>query len=106
MSCASGVPTAHLAADAITARLTGGPLPENKIGYLGQCVSLGRHDAVVQWVTPDDQPKPSALTGRMAARVKEIICRSAVWSVSQQITLPLARRRRTIPAERTLAITA
>jgi NADH dehydrogenase len=93
MSCASGVPTAHLAADAITARLTGRALPENKIGYSGQCISLGRGDALVQWVTPDDQPKPSALTGKTAARVKEFICKSAAWSISHPTVLAPSRRR-------------
>ncbi|MEU4767959.1 FAD-dependent oxidoreductase [Actinosynnema sp. NPDC023794] len=106
MSCASGVPAAHLAADAIAARLTGRRLPQNKIGYLGQCISLGRRDALVQWVTPDDQPKPSATTGKPAARLKEIICRSAAWSISHPTAMVPTRRRHTIPAEEPLAITA
>ncbi|ANN18786.1 oxidoreductase [Amycolatopsis orientalis] len=106
MSCASGVPTAHQAADAIAARLTGCPLPANKIGYSGQCISLGRRDAVVQWVTPDDQPKPSALTGKTAVRVKEMICKSAAWSISHPTMLMPFRRRRIVPAEERLAIPA
>ncbi|MGW5722537.1 NAD(P)/FAD-dependent oxidoreductase [Amycolatopsis sp. NPDC003865] len=93
MSCASGVPTAYQAADAIAARLTGRALPENKIGYTAQCISLGRRDAIVQWVTPDDRPKPSALTGRTAARLKEVICAAAAWSVSHPTSLLPARRR-------------
>jgi NADH:ubiquinone reductase (H+-translocating) len=105
MSCASGVPTAHLAADAIAARLTGRQLPQNKIGYLGQCISLGRHDAIVQWVTPDDQSKPSAATGKMAARIKEMICKSAAWSISHPTSMLPSRRRHTIPAEDSFAIT-
>jgi NADH dehydrogenase FAD-containing subunit len=96
MSCASGVPTAYQAADTIAARLTGRQIPQNKIGYLGQCISLGRHDAVVQWVTPDDQPKTSVTTGRMAARLKEIICRSAAWSVSHPTSMVPTRRRHTV----------
>ncbi|MCP9622167.1 oxidoreductase [Nocardia otitidiscaviarum] len=100
MSCASGVPTAHLAADAIAARLTGRTMPRNEIGYTGQCISLGRRDAIVQWVTPDDRPKPSALTGRSAARVKEFICKSAAWSISHPTVL-LPTRRRHIAAEPT-----
>ena len=103
MSCASGVPSAYQAADAIAARLTGRPLPENKIGYTAQCVSLGRRDAVVQWVTPDDRPKPSAVTGRMAARLKEIICKSAAWSVSHPTSMAPVRRRHTVPAGEPLA---
>lgn len=106
MSCASGVPSAYLAADAVAARLTGRQLPQNKIGYTAQCISLGRRDAIVQWVTPDDQPKPSALTGKMAARLKEIICKSAAWSVSHPTTMLPTRRHHTIPTEQPLAITA
>ncbi|WP_112268838.1 NAD(P)/FAD-dependent oxidoreductase [Lentzea terrae] len=94
MSCASGVPTAHLAADAIVARLTGGGLPQNKIGYNGQCISLGRKDAVVQWVTPDDRPKPSAHGGKAVVRLKELICKTAAWSVSHPTLMLPTRRRR------------
>ncbi|OKJ92009.1 NAD(P)/FAD-dependent oxidoreductase [Amycolatopsis sp. CB00013] len=99
MSCASGVPTAYRAADAIVADLTGGSLPENKIGYTGQCVSLGRRDAVVQWVTPDDRPKDSALTGKTAARLKEIICKAAAWSISHPTSMRPVRRRRIVQTE-------
>ncbi|NKX85982.1 NAD(P)/FAD-dependent oxidoreductase [Nocardia coubleae] len=94
MSCASGVPTAYQAADAIAARLTGRAVPRNDIGYTGQCISLGRRDAIVQWVTPDDRPKSSALTGRPAARLKEFVCKSAAWSVSHPTTMMPSRRRR------------
>ncbi|MFC0623143.1 NAD(P)/FAD-dependent oxidoreductase [Kribbella deserti] len=93
MSCASGVPAAQLAADAIAARLTGRAVPKNTIGYNGQCISLGRSDALVQWVTPDDQPKPSVLTGKSAARVKELVCKTAAWSISHPMMLKPARRR-------------
>ncbi|MFJ8962377.1 NAD(P)/FAD-dependent oxidoreductase [Lentzea sp. NPDC102401] len=106
MSCASGVPTAYLAADAIAARLTGRQIPPNKIGYNAQCFSLGRRDAILQWVTPDDQPKPSAITGKMAVRLKELICKAAAWSISHQTTMFPARRRHAIPAEEALAIAA
>ncbi len=98
MSCASGIPTAQLAADVIAARLAGRPVPENKIGYSVQCVSLGRHDAVIQQVTPDDRAKPSAVTGKTAARIKELICRSAAWSVAHPTMLMPSRRRHTAPA--------
>lgn len=105
MSCASGTPSAYQAADAIAARLTGRGLPQNKIGYTGQCVSLGRRDAIMQWVTPDDQPKPSAVTGRMAVRIKEMICKAVAWSVSHPTSMLPTRRHRTTLAEAPLTIT-
>jgi NADH:ubiquinone reductase (H+-translocating) len=105
MSCASGVPTAYQAADAIAARLTGRQIPQNKIGYTGQCISLGRRDAILQWVTPDDQSKPSAVTGKTAARLKEMICKAAAWSISHPTSMLPTRRHHTIPAEEPFAIT-
>jgi hypothetical protein len=104
MSCASGIPTAYLAADAIAARLTGREVPQNKIGYNAQCMSLGRNDAVLQWVTPDDQPKASAVTGKAAVRLKEFICKGAAWSVLHPTLMLPSRRRHVIsaPAENAL----
>ncbi|NKY86803.1 NAD(P)/FAD-dependent oxidoreductase [Nocardia veterana] len=99
MSCASGIPTAQLAADVIAARLTGRKVPPNKIGYSIQCISLGRRDAVIQPVTPDDRATPSAITGRFAVRIKEFICRGAAWSMSHPTLMMPSRRRRIIAEE-------
>lgn len=104
MSCASGIPSAYQAADAITARLTGRDLPRNTIGYTAQCISLGRRDAVIQWVTPDDEPKSSATTGRTAARLKELICKSAAWSVSHPTSMMPTRRRHITITEPSTAV--
>lgn len=82
MSCASGIPMAWLAADAIAARLTGGPVAEPTIGYVTQCISLGRRDAIIQRVTSDDQAKSTAVTGRVGARIKEFVCAGAAWSIA------------------------
>ncbi len=81
------------------------PDPPNKIGYTGQCISLGRRDGIVQWVTPDDQPKPSAVTGKTAARLKELICKAAAWSISHPTSMLPTRRRHIILAEEPLATT-
>jgi NADH:quinone reductase (non-electrogenic) len=58
----------------------------------------------VQWVTPDDQPKPSAVTGKMAARIKEMICKSAAWSVSHPTSMLPSRRRHIVLTEEPLAL--
>ncbi|WP_433796119.1 NAD(P)/FAD-dependent oxidoreductase [Actinoplanes sp. CA-252034] len=98
MSCASGTPMAWQAADAIAARLTGGPLPKNHIRYVAQCVSLGRRDGIIQLVTADDQAKPTAITGRAAARIKEMICAGAAWNIAHPPLLLPTRRRHVTPA--------
>ncbi|MFD6393197.1 NAD(P)/FAD-dependent oxidoreductase [Nocardia sp. NPDC060259] len=96
MACATGSPMAWRAGDAIAARLTGRPVPDEQIGYALQCISLGRRDGIVQKVTFDDQPTSSVLTGRIGARIKEFICAGAGWSVGHPTLLMPSRRRRVI----------
>ncbi|MFG3038545.1 NAD(P)/FAD-dependent oxidoreductase [Streptomyces sp. NPDC048330] len=97
MSCASGAPMAWQAADAIAARLTGTKVPRTSIRYFNQCISLGRREGVIQYVTADDRAVDSALTGRLAALYKELICKAAVWGVANP-TLGLPSRRRHVLA--------
>ncbi|HZM75223.1 MAG TPA: FAD-dependent oxidoreductase [Candidatus Limnocylindrales bacterium] len=93
MSCASGVPMAWQAADAIAARLTGRKISEHTIRYYAQCISLGRRDGIIQLVTPDDQVKSTVVTGGSAARIKEFICAGAAWSIAHPTALLPSRRR-------------
>lgn len=102
MSCASGVPTAWQAADAIAARLTDGKLPTTRLRYFNQCVSLGRREGLIQYVTADDRSVGAALTGRLAALYKELVCKGAAWGVANP-TLGLPTRRRRVTAERARA---
>jgi NADH dehydrogenase FAD-containing subunit len=98
MSCASGVLTAWQAADAIAARLTGGKLPTVSIRYFNQCISLGRKEGVIQYVTADDRAVRAALTGRIAAVYKELVCKGAAWGVANP-TLGMPTRRRRVLRE-------
>ncbi|MFH0245713.1 NAD(P)/FAD-dependent oxidoreductase [Streptomyces sp. HK10] len=94
MSCASGTPAAWQAADAIAARLTGGKLPKIPIRYFNRCVSLGRREGLIQYVTADDRATGAALTGRLAAVYKELICKGSAWGVANPtLGLPVRRRR-------------
>ncbi|MFG3139316.1 NAD(P)/FAD-dependent oxidoreductase [Streptomyces sp. NPDC048211] len=95
MSCASGVPTAWQAADAIAARLTGTKLPTTALRYFNQCISLGRREGLIQYVTADDRAVSAALTGRLAAVYKELVCKGAAWGVAHP-TLGLPTRRRPV----------
>ncbi|GAA0846501.1 NAD(P)/FAD-dependent oxidoreductase [Streptosporangium amethystogenes subsp. fukuiense] len=98
MSCASGGPTAWQAAGAIAARLTGGRLPNVPIRYLNQCISLGRQEGLIQYVTADDRAVRAVLTGRLAAVYKELVCKGAAWSVANP-TFGLPARRRRVTRE-------
>ncbi|WP_069161274.1 NAD(P)/FAD-dependent oxidoreductase [Nocardia altamirensis] len=106
MGCATATPMAWQGADALAARLTGRKVPEAPIGYAAQCISLGRRDAIFQKVTPEDQPTSKVLTGRIAARVKELICASAAWSIYHPTFLLPSRRRRLAPVETQAHVTA
>jgi NADH dehydrogenase len=94
MSCASGIPMAWQAADAIAARLTGGKLPHAPLSYFNQCISLGRKEGLIQYVTADDRARTGVLTGRLAAVYKELICKGAAWGVANPMLGLPARRRR------------
>ncbi|WP_370413666.1 NAD(P)/FAD-dependent oxidoreductase [Streptomyces fradiae] len=110
MSCASGVPMAWQAADAIAARLSGTKVPRVAIRYFQQCVSLGRKEGLIQFVTADDRAVDRALTGRVAALYKELICKGAAWGVANPTAgLPTRRRHvvhQGVPALATATATA
>ncbi|MEV7723885.1 FAD-dependent oxidoreductase [Streptomyces sp. NPDC087917] len=101
MSCATASPMAWQAADALAARLTGRKVSATPIGYTTQCISLGRRDGILQKVTHEDEVTSTVLTGRAGARVKELICSGAAWSISHP-TLMLPSRRRHLVATPTL----
>lgn len=102
MSCASGTPMAWQAADAIAARLTGGKLPNAPLRYFNQCISLGRKEGLIQYVTADDRAVRAVLTGRFAAVYKELVCKGAAWGVANPM-LGLPTRRRRVTGERAAA---
>ena len=105
MSCASGTPMAWQAADAIAARLTGRKLPNAPLRYFNQCISLGRKEGLIQYVTADDRAVPAVLTGRLAAVYKELICKGAAWGVANP-TLGLPTRRHPVTVRHTAGATA
>ncbi|MGW4563891.1 NAD(P)/FAD-dependent oxidoreductase [Streptomyces sp. NPDC004561] len=108
-TCQSGMPTAAHTADTI-ARLLRGRAPRPfRFGYVHQPVSLGRHDAVIQFTHADDTPRRAYLTGRAAVRYKELVSSSPlpVYRLSRRLSPPVTVSRRaaaTAPAgARTLA---
>ncbi|NUT51985.1 MAG: FAD-dependent oxidoreductase [Saccharothrix sp.] len=75
-TCQSGMPTGVHAAVSIVRELRGKRPAPFRFGYYHTPVSLGRDDAVVQFTHPDDSPRRVFLTGRVAARYKEVVTAS------------------------------
>ncbi|SDK57142.1 NADH dehydrogenase, FAD-containing subunit [Glycomyces sambucus] len=100
MSCASGIPMAQNAAEAIVARLTGTRPGRAPLGYFNQCISLGRKEGLIQYVHGDDRARSGSLRGPLAARYKELICKGAAWGVANPTYGMPVRRRRIAKAAR------
>jgi NADH:ubiquinone reductase (H+-translocating) len=82
-TCQSGIPTGVHAARTIVRRLDGKPGKPFRFGYVHTPVSLGRHDAVVQFTRPDHTPGRFFLTGRLATWYKETVSASPWPSFGQ-----------------------
>lgn len=78
MACATALPSARHAARAVGDELAGREPRPFRFRYVNQCISLGRREALVQYVRADDSPVEFILTGRIAALYKEVIVRGAL----------------------------
>lgn len=80
MSCAAAMPMGAHAADVITDRVAGRTPAPFRFAWFVRCVSVGRGDGLVQFVSPDDLPV-AGFSGRPAAMFKELIVRYTVRSL-------------------------
>lgn len=85
MGCKTAMPQGVQAAENLLAEMRGESPRPLSFAYLVTCVSLGRHDGLIQWLKPSGEAASFFLQGRPAAWVKELICRFTV------ITLQLER---------------
>ncbi|MFE0604173.1 NAD(P)/FAD-dependent oxidoreductase [Streptomyces sp. NPDC058892] len=97
MSCASAGYTGMQATVAIVGRLTGRKIPNVKLEYHGNHISLGRRDGILQMVDGEAQAKPKYLGGRKAARIKAGILRMSLWTTSHP-TFGLPKHKRHLAA--------
>ncbi|GAA4403549.1 NAD(P)/FAD-dependent oxidoreductase [Tsukamurella soli] len=107
MSCASAGFTSMQATATIIADLTGRDAPRKPLLYAGNHVSLGRGDALFQFVDGRGISKRWALRGRIAARLKAAILWGSVVSLGHPtFGLPTHRRHLTAAAGRPAAAPA
>ncbi|MFE1232657.1 NAD(P)/FAD-dependent oxidoreductase [Streptomyces sp. NPDC058745] len=97
MSCASAGYTGLQATAAIVGRLTGREIPNARLEYHGNHISLGRRDGILQMVDDEGRAKPKYLGGRKAARIKAGILGMSLWTTSHP-TFGLPRRKRHLAA--------
>ncbi|MFG2459538.1 NAD(P)/FAD-dependent oxidoreductase [Streptomyces sp. NPDC048523] len=97
MSCASAGYTGMQATAAIVGRLTGRKIPDTKLEYLGNHISLGRRDGILQMVDDQGQAKPKYVGGRKAARIKAGILKMSLWTTSHP-TFGLPKRKHHLAA--------
>ncbi|TXS52311.1 NAD(P)/FAD-dependent oxidoreductase [Streptomyces sp. t39] len=97
MSCATAGYTGRRATDAIVGRLTGRETADSKLEYLGNHISLGRRDGILQMVDGEGRAKPTYIGGRKAARIKAGVLAMSLWATSHP-TFGLPRRRHRLTA--------
>ena len=88
MACAGALPLGAHAADNLARSLRGQPEAAFAFRYLAQCISLGRRDALIQWVDQADRPTERIMTGRLGILAKEILCRYTIWVIKLTRWLP------------------
>ena len=81
MACATAMPMGVFAAEEVARERTRKAPRPFPFAYVIRCISLGRRDGLVQRVGPDDRPLPKVWTGRRAALIKELVCRSTVFAL-------------------------
>ncbi len=81
MGCATAMPMAGLVSDNVARAVRGRALESFRYAYLAQFVSLGRRDALAQFVCADDSPRAFVLGGRLAVWMKELTFRMNMFSL-------------------------
>ncbi len=88
MSCQAAVPLGAQAANTVLSRIAGTEPSVLNQAFVGSCVSLGRHAATIQLARKDDTPVNYYVGGRLAASVKEAICKGTLWGIRREARKP------------------
>jgi NADH:ubiquinone reductase (H+-translocating) len=88
MSCQAAGPLGAQAANTVLSRIAGTTPAALNQAFIGQCISVGRAYATFQIARSDDTPVNAAIGGRIAAPLKETICKATVWAIRREATKP------------------
>jgi NADH dehydrogenase len=88
MSCQAAGPLGAQAANTVLSRIAGAEPAVVSQAFVGQCVSLGRSYATLQLARTDDTPVNVVVGGRIAASIKETICKATVRAIRREAAKP------------------
>lgn len=88
MSCQAAIPLGAQAANTVLSRIAGTEPAVINQAFTGQCISLGRDAATIQVAHLDDRVMPLYLGGRVAATVKEAVCKGTVSFLAKEARKP------------------
>lgn len=88
MSCQAAIPLAAQAANTVLARVAGTAPAALNQAFTGQCVSVGRRYGTIQLARTDDTPIRFYIGGRLAASIKEVVCKGTVWGLRKESAKP------------------
>ncbi|MFF3346505.1 NAD(P)/FAD-dependent oxidoreductase [Streptomyces sp. NPDC002779] len=97
MSCASAGYTSKQVIEAIVGNLTGRKIAHVKLAYVGNHISLGRRDGILQMVDAEGRAKRKYMGGRKAARIKSAILNGSLWATAHP-TFCLPKRKHRLVA--------
>ncbi|MDT9691841.1 FAD-dependent oxidoreductase [Streptomyces sp. P9(2023)] len=100
MSCQAAVQLGPQAAETVLSRIAGERPADVEVGFVAQCLSLGRRAGVFQLTDRGDTAKKTYVGGRAGALIKELICKGIPWQLGQEARKPGARQWWTKDAER------
>jgi len=88
MSCQAAGPLGAQAANTVLSRIAGETPALLDQAFTGQCISLGRSHATIQLARRDDTPVDVYVGGRLAAPVKETVCKATLWAIRREAAKP------------------
>ncbi|WP_299538923.1 NAD(P)/FAD-dependent oxidoreductase [uncultured Streptomyces sp.] len=88
MSCQAALPLGAQAADTVLRRIADERPSPVSLGFVGQCISLGRAAGLVQIARKSDTPTALHLAGVPAAKVKELVCGFTVKQLVREAAKP------------------
>ena len=87
MSCQAAGPLGAYAADTVLSRIAGEEPSPIAMGFLGQCISLGRRAGTFQFAHSDDTARNLSLGGPLGAKLKQLVC----WGTVKQLAMEAHR---------------